>query len=374
MEEDRRPIGVDLFCGAGGMSLGFEQAGFNVVAAVDSDDIHVQTHRKNFPHCRTITADLTLVTGDWLRSRTGLDGVCIDVLFGGTPCQGFSSGGRRRENDPRNELLWHFGRLALELEPRYFVIENVSGLLGKRAYSYLEQLLELVDQKYDVVTPIAVLDASDFGVPQVRRRAFIFGYLKGLPRPRYPQPSENRHKPTVWDAIGDLPNADEFDYLLESDVFRGHLPPPHSDYARQMRGGIECESGLIQQTRKNGKDLTGFGRTLHRLEVIRRFAETEPGTPEPISRFFRLKKDGLSRTLRAGSGSDFGSYTAPRPIHPVHPRVITVREAARLHSFPDRFIFHPTKWHGFRQIGNSVPPLLAQAVAASLLNSLNEIG
>ncbi|MFM6055520.1 MAG: DNA cytosine methyltransferase, partial [Sphaerospermopsis kisseleviana] len=113
--------------------------------------------------------------------------------------------------------------------------------------------------------------------------------------------------------------------------------------------------------------LTSSLRTKHSPASEERFASTPHGKNEPISRFYKLDPDGLCNTLRAGTASNKGAFTSPRPIHPFTPRCITVREAARLHSFPDWFRFHPTKWHGFRQIGNSVPPLLAQAVAAEII-------
>ncbi len=115
------------------------------------------------------------------------------------------------------------------------------------------------------------------------------------------------------------------------------------------------------------KPLTGFRTTEHAKKVVKRFRKTKPGTREPTSRFHRLKKTGLCSTLRAGTGPENGSFMAPRPIHPVRPRCIYTREAARLHSFPDWFQFDETLWHAFRQIGNSVPPVLAQAVANSIV-------
>jgi len=121
----------------------------------------------------------------------------------------------------------------------------------------------------------------------------------------------------------------------------------------------------------NGR-LTGCGRIDHTAEVVRRFEATKPGTREGISKFYRLRKDGIAPTLRAGTDGSRGSYSAARPIHPIKPRCITVREGARLHSFPDWFEFHSTKWHGFRQVGNSVPPLLARAVARSVYYALNK--
>lgn len=373
-ENARKPIGVDLFCGAGGMSLGFEQAGVDVVAAVDLDPIHVKTHLENFPDCQAFTADLCSLSGEELRRRAGLGNKNIDILFGGPPCQGFSVGGRRQLDDPRNTLLLEFARLVSELTPSYFVIENVDGLLMGEAVVILEALLTRVESAgYSVVKPVKVFDAKGFGIPQTRRRVFILGYKEGYPAPEYPVPSVNAHsnkesmQPTVWDAISDLSNIETHEELLHDDVYYGELGVP-SRYAEILRGDVKDEEDC-SHLRVRERGLTGSGKTAHNDHIRQRFEATMPGSREPISRFYRLTAEGVSTTLRAGTDSSGGSHTAPRPIHPLYSRCITVREAARLHSLPDWFQLHPTKWHGFRQIGNSVPPLLARAVAKTIIKA-----
>ncbi|MBM3473516.1 MAG: DNA cytosine methyltransferase [Armatimonadetes bacterium] len=361
-----RPVAIDLFCGAGGMSLGFEQAGFDVVAAVESDPIHAATYQHNFPDAVVIERDVARVRGDRLRTVAGLDGADVDCLFGGPPCQGFSPAGRLEANDPRNELVLHFARLVRELAPRYFVLENVPGLVQAQGQRILNTFERRVTRSgYRLVWPPPVLDASDFGVPQRRRRVFLIGAREDVPQLPAFREGHRSARPTVWDALGDLPDVDALAELLEDDVYHGPLGPP-SAYAAVLRG--EATDPADHSHRRNGHrtGLTGCCRTLHTPETVARFDQTEPGAHEPISRFYRLPADGVAHTLRAGTGPERGSYTAPRPIHPLHPRCITVREAARLHSFPDWFQFHPTKWHGFRQVGNSVPPRLARAVAGMM--------
>lgn len=357
------------------MSLGFEQAGVDVVAAVDVETIHLETHSANFPGCRAFGANLFTLSGDELRRKAGLEDRPIDILFGGPPCQGFSTGGKRQLEDPRNTLLLEFARLVSELQPSYFVIENVDGLLMGDAIKVLEALLTSVQSAgYSVVEPVRTLDAKDFGVPQTRQRVFVLGYKRGYPAPEYPTPATSAPfdgelvRSTVWDAISDLPDIEECEELLYTDVYRGELGLP-SRYAAILRG--EEEDGDDQShPRPEEEGLTGLGRTVHKDAIRRRFAATVPGTREPISRYYRLTLEGVSMTLRAGTDSSGGSHTAPRPIHPTQPRCITVREAARLHSLPDWFRLHPTKWHGFRQVGNSVPPLLARAVARMVVRAI----
>lgn len=365
MVEKNRPIGIDLFCGVGGMSLGFEQAGFHVVAAVDDNEINTATHAKNFPRCKTLHADISKLSGQDLRRNAGLGDREIDVIFGGPPCQGFSMIGKRRLDDSRNLLIYDFARLIRELRPRYFVMENVEGLMAGEAVQVLKSLIRRVKRaEYAVVEPIQVLCASDYGVPQRRRRVFVLGARKHLPLPEYPDPADyTSEKPTVWDAIRDLPDVANIGYLLETDLLRRRLGKP-SPYAAVLRDSTPSWDDSPETGRKS---LSGCMRTAHTATTIERFSATLPGTREPVSRFHRLRKSGVASTLRAGTGPEHGSHTAARPIHPVHPRCITTREAARLHSFPDWFVFHPTKWHGFRQVGNAVPPRLAQAVASMIL-------
>ena len=367
MVEKTRPTGIDLFCGVGGMSLGFEQAGFDVIAAFDFEPRNVETHEKNFPHCKTVQADISELSGEQLRKDSGLGDTELDVLFGGPPCQGFSMIGKRRLDDSRNLLLYDFARLVGEVKPRYFVMENVAGLMAGAAVKVLKSFIRRVKLAgYNVVEPVQVLCASDYGVPQKRKRVFILGARKGLPLPSYPDASDYAsERPTVWDAIGDIPDLDGIKYLLESDVLKRQLGKS-SSYASSLHNDTPPWENAADG--HNG-GLTGCMRTAHTATTIKRFAATLPGANEPVSRFHRLKKDGLANTLRAGTGPEHGSHTAARPIHPVYHRCITTREAARLHSYPDWFVFHSTKWHGFRQVGNSVPPRLAEAVFREILKS-----
>lgn len=364
-----RPFVVDLFAGAGGLSLGFQQAGFEVRASVEYDPIHCATHEFNFPNCATICRSVTDIDGDYIRSQAGIGKADIAAVIGGAPCQGFSLIGHRALDDPRNELVSHFVRLVGELRPRYFVFENVKGLTIGRHKKFLFELIHEFERlDYAVLKPHRVLNALWFGVPQDRQRLFILGALKGLAFPSYPEPTHQPDRtihdirglpttPTVWDAIGDLPEVEEYDQLLDRDWIETRFGTP-SEYANALRSSNAC--------RGEAQRLTSSLRTTHTTESQKRFRKTRHGEVESVSRFLKLDPDGYCNTLRAGTASDRGAFTSPRPIHPYTPRCITVREAARLHSYPDWFRFHVTKWHGFRQIGNSVPPRLAKAVARQI--------
>ena len=364
---DRRLIGIDLFAGAGGLSLGFEQAGFDVAAAVDIDPVHCAVHEYNFPRCATLCRSVAELKASELRALSPIQGREIAVVFGGAPCQGFSTIGKRALDDPRNALVRHFVRLVRELQPAYFVFENVRGLTIGAHRRFLDDMITAFAPDYEVVLPYRVLNAADFGVPQDRRRLFLLGAKSGRRLPRYPEPSVQRV--TVDEAIKDLPDADRFEELLSSDCAAAEYGIP-SAYAKRLRLLAEDPDDFGYRRHFDRSHLTSSLRTVHTETSKRRFLATESGRTEPVSRFRKLDPQGLCNTLRAGSASDHGAFTSPRPIHPSRPRVITNREAARLHSYPDWFRFHVTKWHGFRQIGNSVPPLLARAVAGKIAEVL----
>jgi DNA (cytosine-5)-methyltransferase 1 len=409
----RRPVAIDLFAGAGGLSLGLEQAGFDVVTAVEYDPVHAAAHKFNFPMTEVLCADVCDLDAKTLRGavKKGLSGHGrdldrwdgeVDVVAGGPPCQGFSLIGKRLVDDVRNQLVFHFVRLVLAMRPRYFVMENVLGMIAGGHASILDGLIEEFDEagyRFPSEQKYRVLNAADFGVPQERHRLFLIGTRKDrevlaeapdpTARPVPKRPGEDSfdveadgerpdlpHGPTAWEAIGDLPNVNVFATLLCSDEAKlsaerlAAMEATASAYARRMRG-MESDPGDLSYPRIwNRALLTASMRTDHTDDSVRRFRRTVCGETESISRFYKLHPDGLCNTLRAGSGSDRGAFTSPRPLHPRYPRVLSNREAARLHSFPDWFRPHATKWHGFRQIGNSVPPLLGRAVGAQIVKAL----
>jgi DNA (cytosine-5)-methyltransferase 1 len=362
-----RPIGIDLFAGVGGMSLGFEQAGFDIAAAVEYDPVHCAAHKFNFPETATICKSVVDVTGSEIREKAAIGDKDIDVVFGGAPCQGFSMIGKRALDDPRNSLVFHFVRLVGELKPKYFVFENVKGLTLGQHKKFLDEVISaLSEQNYEVQLPYSVLNAADFSVPQSRERLFLIGTRLGGPLPSYPNKTRSV---CIKQALSDLPDPESYPDLWQQDWARVKFGRP-SSYAAILRGKKIDPADFSYSRNYDPSILTSSALTVHTEVSRERFASTTPGATEPISRFLKLDPAGVSNTLRAGTASDRGAFTSPRPIHPFSPRVITVREAARIHSYPDWFRFNTTKWHGFRQIGNSVPPLLARAVASRVVAAL----
>lgn len=269
-------------------------------------------------------------------------------------------------------------------------MENVPGM-GAGGHSAILSRFMTEFEAEGYVVAAKVLNTADYCVPQLRRRLIVIGSREDQIEAKHPKPltcpvpkvpsartSQLRDDlpmgPTVWDAIGDLPDLDRFRTLCSSD--RVSLSDSKmelmirkgSPYALALRGDDPADRSYPR--RWDPVLLTSSARTLHTDLSVRRFAETAPGDTEPVSRFYRLHPEGLCNTLRAGTGSERGAFTSPRPIHPKRPRVISVREAARLHSIPDWFQLHATKWHGFRQIGNAVAPLLGRAVGESLTSAL----
>ncbi|RJF83435.1 DNA cytosine methyltransferase [Azospirillum cavernae] len=377
-----RPIGIDLFAGAGGLSLGFEQAGFDVAAAVEVDPIHCAIHMFNFPETAVIPRSVVGLSAAEIRLAAGIGNRPVDCVFGGPPCQGFSLIGQRALDDPRNGLVLEFVRIVAELEAKTFVFENVKGLTVGKHKAFLEELVQAFDKVgYDVRLPWRVLDAASYGTPQHRQRLILIGARKGLTVPDYPPPTVNAadarkpipglpRGPNCLEAIGDLPNADGFFDLCDSDSVRTTAFKTPSTFAADLRCLTKDAWHCGYAREWDPSVLTSSARTDHTAISRRRFGETKPGWVEPISRFFRLAPEGLCNTLRAGTDGARGAFTSPRPIHYAHERCITVREMARLHGFPDWFRLQATKWHGARQVGNAVPAPLARAIGQAVVTAL----
>jgi DNA (cytosine-5)-methyltransferase 1 len=376
-----RPIGIDLFSGVGGLSLGFEQAGFDVVAAVEYDSVHAAGHAFNFPKCAVLPRSVVGLSGAEIREAAGIGAKRVDAVFGGPPCQGFSMIGKRILDDPRNSLVREFVRIVRELDANYFVFENVKGLTVGDQRTFLDELIAAFREiGYNVRLPWKVLNAASYGTPQDRERLILFGARRGLSLPEYPPVSTLpaasgmdlaglMHGPTCEEALGDLPDAECFESLGDRDWVKTDRWGAPSAYAAEMRCMTEDAWHFGYRRSWDPDMLTASARSEHTEISRRRFRETLNGSVEPISRLFKLHPRGIANTLRAGSDAKRGAFTSPRPIHYQFPRCITVREMARLHGFPDWFRFHVTKWNGARQIGNAVPPPLARAVAAMVLEA-----
>lgn len=372
---------LDLFCGPGGLSLGFGMAGFHIAAGVDVDPWSCETYRFNFPSSIVLQADLEKLEAD----HDGLP-KDIDVIIGGSPCQGFSTVGRvkiaslaknsigklkdtvpRFIDDPRNTLYKEFVRMIDSRRPAFFVMENVPGLLSHHD----GRIAELIRQDFEGIgyhARAVLLNAADFGTPQVRRRVFFIGNRFGLTNP-LPMATHRQNTGTplfdpglkpyvsVWEAVGDLAG-------LENGGGTEELPypgPPESEYQRWARQ----DSKILfnhQARHHTERDLKIFDMLKDGVSYKDLPDEYKPYRDDIFrDRLKRLDPAKPSWTVMAHLEKDGYMY-----IHPTRNRTITVREAARLQGFPDTFRFMGSRTRQFRQVGTAVPPLLARAVAVEI--------
>jgi len=368
---------IDLFCGAGGFTLSAHYAGFHTVLAIDADRDVTASFTSNFVQTPLLLADISRLSPTYIRNKINSKKSTIDGIVGGPPCQGFSYIGRRQQNDERNSLVNHFFRIVAAIEPTFFVMENVPGILHDFGRQILDSCINLVHKRYEILGPL-ILDAADFGAATIRRRVFVIGY-----RPEYMGlldeaciNADKRKPVTVFDAIQDLPKLNtgyktngnsEYWALYSQNINLKRI----SVYARNARKAPP--KGSVSQTISTAHAkgmISGYQKTNHTREVIERFSRISPGEIDKVSKCQRLSWDLPCRTLRAGTGKDKGGYQSIRPIHPKEDRVISVREAARIQGFPDWFQFHPTMWHSFRMIGNSVSPYIGRAILGQIAKRL----
>ena len=335
---------IDCFCGAGGLSIGFEKAGFNVIYAFDIDEASIKTYKNNpkYHHGKAFVRDIYKVTKKSIEEDIGCELGSIDVMIGGPPCQGFSVQRRGDDYDPRNQLILEYCRLINEIRPHFFVLENVGGLMSTRGKPYVKTLVDTMSTTGYVIQ-LKKLTASDFGVPQDRKRVIIVGELSddGIAHFEYPTPLLTP-KPTVREAIADLMDMDENDIPNHKADKLSALNLKRIQAITEGQGRDSLPEELQLKCQKNN--------TTHRhLDTYGRMAWDKPG-PTITARF-----DSFSR-------GRFG--------HPVLNRTITLREGARLQTFPDDFEFLGNKVDIASQIGNAVPPVLAEKLAEKIKECL----
>jgi DNA (cytosine-5)-methyltransferase 1 len=314
---------VDLFCGAGGMTQGLFQAGFKPVASAEINPIASATHKKNFPQCHHFSEDIEKFDSiDWLKQ---IGSPTVHLVVGGPPCQGFSVAGKRNPNDPRNYLFYEFVKIVSEIRPWYVVMENVPGILTMKGGAVKEAILEAFAAIGYSAISVAILESAAYGVPQIRPRAIFIANRYGLQNP-YPKPQLQTHqyKP-IESAISDLP-----EYTTISEI--------------------------------------NHEWTKHSPEYMKRIAQVPPG-----GSLYKSYADAFKRQYPRKPSMTIKENHGGTHIHPYLNRVISAREMARLQTFPDSFIFEGTMKKAMWQIGNAVPPRLAECIGLALLPYLNKI-
>lgn len=374
---------IDLFAGAGGLSLGAARAGFNIAAAVEIEPHAISSHKINFPHTTHIQKDIMELTGETLLQLAGIQQESLTGIIGGPPCQGFSSIGQGDVNDIRNRLFVKFFELIEELQPTFFLAENVPGIMNSKYEAIRNEAFSHV-KDYQILPPICV-NASEYGAPTTRTRYFFIGFKdNGHINPITISDIEKmkvsgEQRTTVRQALEGLPIDIQFQKNSSGlkSLTQNYCDPtaPHN----QSSFFYQRASAMIPDKLGNPEYLdryhshhivNGFLPTKHTETVQARYAQLRYREQDRISKSTRLDPDGYCPTLRAGTGPEKGSYQAVRPIHYEKARVITPREAARLQGFPDWYQLPDTIWHSFRQIGNSVSPIAAEQVMRAIYQKL----
>ena len=351
-----KPTVIDLFAGVGGMSLGFEMSGFDVLLANEYDKSIAEAYIANHKNTKMIIGDITSLD---LKKTFGSYRGKVDVVIGGPPCQGFSQKGQRKTiHDERNFLFKYYVSVVELVKPKYFVMENVPNLLTAEGGYFRKEIEELFNSMgYSL--QYGVLNASDYGVPQNRRRAVIIGKLGGK-APSLPIPQNK--VVTIWDAISDLA-------YLES-----------GEGADEQKYEMPVESEYEKLLRKDSNTLFNHVATKHSPLALERLALIPPNAGREVlpkehltksiysGTWTRMRKDEISVTIT----TRFDTPSSGKFTHPFLNRAITVREAARIQSFPDTFRFIGNKGSQMKQVGNAVPPLLAAAIAEVIMKDIKE--
>ena len=329
---------IDLFCGAGGFSLGFKAAGFNCLGAFDNWDPAIKTHKKNFKDTKIYTKSINDYSN--LEIKEIFNNNNVDVIIGGPPCQGFSSIGKQNINDQRNDLIFEFGRIIKLIKPSFFIMENVSGLIHDKNVFYFNRLKNFfISNGYKI--NYRLLNAAEYGVPQLRKRVFLIGHKSSFEY-NFPKPiflKENYR--TVGETIMDL---------VKKKNIQNHVPMKHNDIVRKRISFINEGGGITKNIPK--KFLQG-SRSDYRKNKLKNFSHV----------YKRLHRKLPSGTMVPGHNAF--------PLHPTLDRALTVREAARLQTFPDKIIFEGTRQEQCILVGNAVPVQLAKVIGKSIKESLD---
>lgn len=339
---------LDLFCGAGGLSYGFERAGFSVVKAVDIDKWAIETYNYNRKKKIAEVKNVSDIDESYIKSIGPVDGI-----IGGPPCQGFSTAGQRIIDDDRNKLYREYFRILEQVNPRFFVIENVTGLLTFAKGAVKNDIISRADHLgYDMF--MQTLDTSKFGIPQIRMRVIFIGVKKELCKSNFVFPEGDKDPVTIFDAIGDLPNLDKGEDNTK------YVHKPQTEYQKTIRNGMtELHNHTLSKHTEDTKrtiSLVPEGGSIMDVPIEKR------GGRNYHALLRKMDRNKPALCIDTGHRTYF---------HYEEKRIPSTREVARLQSFPDSYIFIGPRNEQQKQVGNAVPPLLAEEIALSIKHYLN---
>lgn len=351
---------IDLFCGCGGLSEGFEDAGFEIICGNDIDKNIINSFKLNHPNAKSIMGDITTISSEDLLNDNKKEDIFL--IIGGPPCQGFSTVGNRKKEDPRNKLFYEFVRVVRDIKPKMFVMENVPGILTMQE-GKVKDIIKEEFENLGYKVNIQVLSAEKYGVPQKRKRVFFVGNIFGKDFEFPIAEFDGKEKPfrTVWEAIGDLPPIGSG---MEA---KNYVEKPKTEFQKFLRNG---QNELTYHISPNHSEIM-----IKRMKNIKQ-GQNHSNLPKELK--LNSGYSNIYGRLIANEPADTitgncGCVSAPgRFIHPFKHRAITVREASRLQSFRDSKIFVGNQNSKYKQVGNAVPPLLAKALALKIKNFLEE--
>ncbi len=359
MTEKKRYKVLDLFCGCGGISEGFSLAGFKIIGGIDFNKDATLTFKHNFKNAKVYCTDIASIT-----DKEVFDSYKdVDVIVGGPPCQGFSSANRWQKEleDPRNKLFFEYLRFVRILKPKVLMIENVRGILT-RDNGYAKERITTLLTEMGYSVKMNVLNASEYGVPQTRHRAIIVGiYQEFKPIEFHFDKLEKKSKVSVYDAIGEL-----YQFESTNPEQKKLIESPSSIYRTYLRrsDNVILDHDVIYPADKVQERISFVPQGGNWQDVPENLWPTNRSNRHS-SAYKRLKEDDQSCTIDTGNAHS--NY-----FHPLFNRIPSIRESARLQSFPDSFEFLGSRGSKYKQVGNAVPPLLAKAIAEQIKNILNE--